>query len=75
VIVRGLWETREDWDLKDTRTLDSPKSTSPTTTPASTPVSTPASSSETSQPAEPAATKQVLKKEFKSGNAVLTPSK
>jgi uncharacterized protein (DUF2141 family) len=75
VIVRGLWETREDWDLKDTRTLDSPKSTSPTPVPASTPVSTPASSSETSQPAEPAATKQVLKKEFKSGNAVLTPSK
>ncbi|MDR3026680.1 Ig-like domain-containing protein [Chryseobacterium sp.] len=72
VIVRGLWETREDWDLKDTRTLESPKSTSPA--PASTPISTPASSSETSLPAAPATTKQ-LKKEFKSGNAVLTPSK
>jgi hypothetical protein len=27
-LVRGLWETREEWDLKDTRTLDNPKGTS-----------------------------------------------
>ncbi|MCQ9634633.1 Ig-like domain-containing protein [Chryseobacterium sp. WG23] len=25
VVIRGLWETREEWDLKDTRTLDNPK--------------------------------------------------
>lgn len=25
-IVRPLWDSNEDWDLKDTRTLDSPKS-------------------------------------------------
>ncbi|PTT39667.1 hypothetical protein DBR28_07010, partial [Chryseobacterium sp. HMWF028] len=72
VIVRGLWETREDWDLKDTRTLDSPKSA--TGTPAA--ASTPASGSETPQPAAPATSQPPqLKKEFKSGNAVLTPVK
>jgi uncharacterized protein (DUF2141 family) len=71
VIVRGLWETREDWDLKDTRTLDSPKSTSGAPAPTST--SVPAS--ETPQPVTPTVTKEPLKKEFKSGNAVLTPAK
>ncbi|GEJ46605.1 hypothetical protein CRS_32130 [Chryseobacterium sp. ON_d1] len=73
VIVRALWETREDWDLKDTRTLDSPKS--PTAAPASTSVPAPSSTSTTQLPAESATTKQLLKKEFKSGNAVLTPAK
>ena len=29
VIIRGLWETREEWDLKDTRTLDNPKGATP----------------------------------------------
>jgi hypothetical protein len=72
VIVRGLWETREDWDLKDTRTLDSPKSPA-VTTPA--PVPATSSPSETPVSAEPATTKPVQKKEFKSGNAVLTPAK
>lgn len=28
-IVRPLWDSVEDWDLKDTRTLESPKNTSP----------------------------------------------
>ncbi len=28
-LVRALWETREEWDLKDTRTLDNPKGTPP----------------------------------------------
>ncbi|TZF93218.1 hypothetical protein FW781_19825 [Chryseobacterium panacisoli] len=71
VIVRGLWETREDWDLKDTRTLDSPKSASGASAP--TPASVPVS--ETPEPVTPTTTKQPLKKEFKSGNAVLTPAK
>jgi hypothetical protein len=26
-VARGLWETREEWDLKDTRTFDNPKET------------------------------------------------
>ncbi|UKB79982.1 Ig-like domain-containing protein [Chryseobacterium sp. MEBOG07] len=71
LIVRGLWETREDWDLKDTRTLDSPKGTTTNSAPSSTSTSVP----ETSVPAAPAEVKQPLKKEFKSGNAVLTPAK
>ncbi|SEH43036.1 Ig-like domain-containing protein [Chryseobacterium culicis] len=76
VIVRGLWETREEWDLKDTRTLDSPKST--TETPAA-PASTSAPSSVPETPASASTTTTTvqpkLKKEFKSGNAVLTPAK
>ncbi|MDR6372773.1 uncharacterized protein (DUF2141 family) [Chryseobacterium bernardetii] len=65
VIVRGLWETREEWDLKDTRTLDSPKSA--TVTPAVTPaVQTPPAATEV---------KEEAKKELKSSNAVLTPVK
>ncbi|UOU99578.1 Ig-like domain-containing protein [Chryseobacterium daecheongense] len=28
-IVRPLWDSVEDWDLKDTRTLESPKNTAP----------------------------------------------
>ncbi|ATN06945.1 hypothetical protein CRN76_16800 [Chryseobacterium indologenes] len=66
-IVRGLWETREDWDLKDTRTLDNPKGTTPP----------PA----TENPVPPAATdeketvKQEAKKELKSNSAILTPAK
>jgi len=66
-IVRGLWETREDWDLKDTRTLDNPKGTTPP----------PA----TENPVPPTATdeketvKQEVKKELKSNSAILTPAK
>ena len=34
VVVRPLWDTNENWDLKDTRTLDSPKGAiSPAVTP------------------------------------------
>ncbi|WP_347216377.1 Ig-like domain-containing protein [Chryseobacterium sp.] len=62
-LVRALWETREEWDLKDTRTLDNPKGT---TTPAVPPV-TPAS--------EEKAVIQESKKELKSENAVITPVK
>jgi hypothetical protein len=36
-IVRPLWDSNEDWDLKDTRTLDSPKtSTNKTAAPTET---------------------------------------
>ncbi|KFF75875.1 hypothetical protein HX13_02545 [Chryseobacterium sp. P1-3] len=64
VIVRGLWETNEEWDLNDTRTLDNPKGALPATPP----------------PAIPAAgqkdeVKQEVKKELKSDNAILTPVK
>ena len=64
VIIRGLWETREEWDLKDTRTLDNPKGATPA-------VATPVVE------IPPAATevKQEAKKELKSQNAVLTPVK
>lgn len=62
VIIRPLWETREDWDLKDTRTLDNPKT-------AVTPI--PAISSDTQQ--KPVI--QEAKKEIKSENAILTPVK
>lgn len=64
VIVRGLWETREDWDLKDTRTLDNPKGTTPA-------VATPV----VETPPAPTEVKQEAKKELKSQNAVLTPVK
>lgn len=65
-IVRPLWETKEDWDLKDSRTLDNPKGTVPK------PVNT--------SPAEETPKETVQKevnKEVKSesGNAVLTPVK
>lgn len=62
-VIRPLWETHEDWDLKDTRTLDSPK----------TPVSGTASTPETDANDVPV-TKEV-KQEIKSDNAVLTPVK
>ncbi|WP_277115484.1 Ig-like domain-containing protein [Chryseobacterium sp.] len=64
VIVRGLWETREDWDLKDARTLDNPKGTTPA-------VATPV----VETPPAPTEVKQEAKKELKSQNAVLTPVK
>jgi uncharacterized protein (DUF2141 family) len=63
-IVRGLWETKEEWDLKDTRTLDNPKGTVPAAVPA-----TPA------VPEEPETVKQDLQKEIKSNTAVITPVK
>lgn len=63
-LVKALWETREEWDLKDTRTLDNPKGTPP---PA--PV-TPAVSEEKDK-----AVLQETKKELKSENAVITPVK
>lgn len=62
-VIRPLWETHEDWDLKDTRTLDSPKTavSGTTTTPETDARDTPV-------------TKEV-RKELKSDNAVLTPVK
>jgi uncharacterized protein (DUF2141 family) len=63
VIIRSLWETHEDWDLKDTRTLDSPKA----------PVSGATTPPETNAKDTPI-TKEV-KKELKSDNAILTPVK
>ncbi|MDQ0783561.1 Ig-like domain-containing protein [Chryseobacterium sp. W4I1] len=64
-IVRPLWETKEDWDLKDTRTLDNPKGE------VSKPVDIPAEAT----PSE--TVKKEMNKELKSdsGNAVLTPVK
>lgn len=62
VIIRPLWETREDWDLKDTRTLDSPKNAV---------TASPAISSDTQQ--KPVI--QEAKKEMKSESAILTPVK
>lgn len=65
-IVRPLWETKEDWDLKDTRTLDNPKGIV-----APKPAETP-----TEETPKETVQKEV-KKELKSdsGNAVLTPVK
>ncbi|MGH1520292.1 Ig-like domain-containing protein [Chryseobacterium sp. JK1] len=63
VIIRGLWETREEWDLKDTRSLDNPKGTNPSPVP-------PAKA-----PAESETVKQTVKTEIKSNTAVLTPVK
>lgn len=64
-IVRPLWETKEDWDLKDTRTLDNPKGNTPK------PVEPPKEDA----PKEKV-TKEVEKElKSQSGNAVLTPVK
>ncbi|HCA09120.1 Ig-like domain-containing protein [Chryseobacterium sp.] len=65
-IVRPLWETKEDWDLKDTRTLDNPKGTV-----APKPAETP------TEEAPKETVQKEVKKELKSdsGNAVLTPVK
>lgn len=65
-IVRALWDTREEWDLKDTRTLDNPKGTLPA------PAQTPTLPSEEIQKE---AVKKEVNKELKSDNAVLTPVK
>lgn len=63
-VVRPLWETREEWDLKDTRTLDDPKGATPTK------LAAPPTLESNEEPV-----KQEAKKELKSGNAVLTPVK
>ncbi|WP_312991159.1 Ig-like domain-containing protein [Chryseobacterium flavum] len=65
VVIRGLWETREDWDLNDTRTLDNPKGT-----PANVPSPSVEENKETVQ-----AVQQEAKKEIKSDNAIVTPVK
>ncbi|MCQ9640609.1 Ig-like domain-containing protein [Chryseobacterium sp. WG14] len=65
VVIRGLWETREEWDLKDTRTLDNPKAA---VAPAEPVVPAPADDKKE-------AVDQNVKKEIKSDNAVLTPVK
>ncbi|MFP3592350.1 Ig-like domain-containing protein [Chryseobacterium sp. SIMBA_038] len=62
-VIRPLWETNETWDLKDTRTLDSPKT----------------STNKTATPFPNAQEKPVKQdannRELKSGGAVLTPMK
>lgn len=63
-VVRALWETKEDWDLKDTRTLDNPKGTAPVQNAVPSSAATP---KETVQ--------KVVNKELKSETAVLTPVK
>lgn len=65
VVIRGLWETREEWDLKDTRTLDNPKAA---VAPAEPVVPAPGDDKKE-------AVDQNVKKEIKSDNAVLTPVK
>lgn len=61
VIIRPLWDTNENWDLKDTRTLDKPKG--PT-------------SAKPSDPAQEKPVKQdANNREIKSDNAILTPVK
>ena len=60
IVVRPLWDTNENWDLKDTRTLDSPKSA---ITPAST---TPKSET-------PPVPVDSNNKELRSKDAILTP--
>ncbi|CAH0124687.1 Ig-like domain-containing protein [Chryseobacterium sp. Bi04] len=65
VVIRGLWETREEWDLKDTRTLDNPKAA---VAPAEPVVPAPADDKKE-------AVDQNVKKEIKYDNAVLTPVK
>lgn len=62
-IVRGLWETREEWDLKDTRTLDNPKGATSVQT--------------ASPPSEktPETVRKEVNKELKSETAILTPVK
>lgn len=64
-IVRPLWETKEDWDLKDTRTLSNPKGNIPK------PADLPAEEI----PKE--AVQKEMNKEVRSdsGNAILTPVK
>lgn len=64
-LVRALWETREEWDLKDTRTLDNPKGAAAPTVPVTPPVSE----------EKGKAVLQESKKELKSENAVITPVK
>lgn len=64
-LVRALWETREDWDLNDKRTLENPKGTVSPVVPA-----VPATDAK-----EVETVKQQAKKEIKSTNAILTPVK
>ncbi|MET3037983.1 Ig-like domain-containing protein [Chryseobacterium sp. NRRL B-14859] len=63
-VVRGLWETNEEWDLNDTRTLDNPKGITSSASPPGVPAS--------DQKDE---VKQEVKKELKSDKAILTPVK
>jgi len=61
VVIRPLWDTNENWDLKDTRTLDKPKGTVP---------------AKTSDPIQEKPVKQdASSREIKSKNAILTPVK
>lgn len=64
-LVKALWETREEWDLKDTRTLDNPKGIPAPPAPVIPPVSE----------EKEKAVLQESKKELKSENAVITPVK
>jgi uncharacterized protein (DUF2141 family) len=62
VIVRPLWDTNENWDLKDTRTLDSPKSTV-----------SPAAATPTTSTSTENSTVDSNTKEIRSKDAILTP--
>ncbi|MET3537997.1 Ig-like domain-containing protein [Chryseobacterium limigenitum] len=62
-VIRPLWETNETWDLKDARTLDSPKISAPKT-------ATPFPNAQ-----EKPVKQDANNRELKSGGAVLTPVK
>ncbi|MCS4303671.1 Ig-like domain-containing domain [Chryseobacterium sp. BIGb0232] len=64
-LVKALWETREEWDLTDTRTLDNPKGINTSATAA-----TPPALEEKEKTVV-----QEIKKEVKSADAVITPVK
>lgn len=61
VVIRPLWDTNENWDLKDTRTLDKPKATTPVK------ISDPVQEKPVQQDSN--------NREIKSDNAILTPVK
>lgn len=64
-VVRPLWETRENWDLKDTRTFDNPKGNSSSVAPTTL----------SPNQEEPVKIEAETKKEIKSDNAIITPVK
>lgn len=62
-LIRPLWDTNETWDLKDTRTLDSPK------------ISTPSKTAVPNENKDKPVKQDANNRELKSGDAILTPVK
>lgn len=69
-VVRPLWDTNEEWDLKDTRTLDSPKK--PVVNKNATPAETKTPDSDRTNSTT---TSTTAKDAIKSDNAIVTPVK